>query len=49
MKQRWEKGRSEAFSVDSICKKLERYRDLFIESGAWQRMTEHYDAQKDRP
>lgn len=49
LKQRWEKGRSEAFSVDSICKKLERYRDLFIESGAWQRMTEHYDAQKDRP
>ena len=49
LKQRWIEGRGGAFSVDSICKKLERYRDLFIESGAWQRMTDHYDAQKDRP
>lgn len=49
LRQRWVEGRRGAFSVDSICKKLERYRDLFIGSGAWQRMTEHFDAQKDRP
>ena len=49
LKQRWEEGRQGAFSVDSICKKLERWRDLFIGSGAWQRMTEHYDAKMSRP
>lgn len=49
LKQRWMEGRSTAFSVDSICNKLERYRDLFLESGAWQRMTEYFDTQKDRP
>lgn len=49
LKQRWVEGRRGAFSGDSVCKKLERYRDLFIESGAWQRMTEHFDAAKACP
>ena len=49
LKQRWVEGRKTAFSVDSVCKKLERYRDLFIASGAWQRMVEHFDRQSLRP
>jgi hypothetical protein len=49
LKQRWIEGRQGAFSVDSVCTKMERYRDLFVNSGAWQRMVEHFDAQKDQP
>lgn len=49
LKQRWTEGRRGAFSVDSVCAKLERYRDLFIQSGAWQRMVEHFDGQQSRP
>jgi len=49
LKQRWIEGRQGAFSVDSVCKKLERYRDLFIQSGAWQRMVDYFDAQTSRP
>ena len=49
LKQRWIEGRQGAFSVDSICTKLERYRDLFVKSGAWQRMVEYFDAQQYRP
>ena len=49
LKQRWIEGRQGAFSVDSVCTKLERYRDLFVKSGAWQRMVEYFDAQESRP
>ena len=49
LKQRWIEGRVGAFSVENVCKKLEDYRDLFIQSGAWARMVEHYDAQRDKP
>ena len=49
LKQRWIEGRVGAFSVENVCKKLEDYRDLFIQSGAWTRMVEHYDAQRYKP
>lgn len=49
LKQRWIEGRQGAFSVDSVCTKMERYRDLFVKSGAWKRMVEHFDAQESRP
>jgi hypothetical protein len=49
LKQRWIEERQGALSVDSICTKMERYRDLFVKSGAWQRMVEHFDAQQSRP
>ena len=49
LKERWQQGRRGAFSTTSINKKLETYRDLFIKSGAWQRMTEHYDLTKKNP
>lgn len=49
LKQSWIEGRQGALSVDSICTKMERYRDLFVKSGAWQRMVEHFDAQQSRP
>jgi hypothetical protein len=28
---------------------LEYYRDLFVRSGAWQRMTDYFEKQKSRP
>ena len=49
LKQRWTEGRKGAFSPASVFSKLECYRDLFLGSGAWQRMTDYFDAQKYRP
>ena len=49
LKKRWNEGRKGAFSVESVKVKLEKYRDLFIESGAWQRMVTYFDGQKSRP
>ena len=49
IKQRWIEGRQGAFSPSSVNEKLERYRDLFLQSGAWQRMTEYFEGQKSRP
>ena len=49
LKKRWQQGRRGAFSTTSINKKLETYRDLFLKSGAWQRMIDHYDLTKSNP
>lgn len=49
LKQRWIEGRQGAFSIPAVFSKLEKYRDLFIKSGAWQRMTDHYDKERSRP
>ena len=49
VKRRWIEGRKGAFSVASVKSKLERYRDLFLQSGAWERMTEHFEAQSSKP
>ena len=44
LKQRWKVARAGAFSIDSVNAKLERYRDLFLTTGAWQRMTDHFES-----
>lgn len=49
LKSRWMTARDGAFSPVSVRKKLETYRNLFIRSGAWQRMVNHFDAQPVRP
>ena len=49
LKKRWIEGRKGAFSIESVKAKLEKYRDLFIESGAWQRMVTYFDGQKSKP
>lgn len=49
LKQRWVEGRKGAFSPSSINEKLEHYCDLFLSSGAWQRMIDHFEAQRSRP
>ena len=49
LKQRWIEVRQGALSVSSVKARLEAYRDLFLQSGAWQRMTAHFDAQSYRP
>ncbi len=49
LKEKWIAARRGAFSVDSINTKLERYRDLFINSGAWSRMVNHFNAAKYQP
>ena len=49
LRDRWLVARAGAFSIDSINAKLERYRDLFIQSGAWQRMTDYFEARSAKP
>lgn len=49
LKQKWEEGRRGAFSVENVRRKLEAYRDLFLQSGAWQRMVSHFDLASSRP
>ncbi|MBO7098326.1 MAG: CotH kinase family protein [Bacteroidaceae bacterium] len=49
LKQRWIEGRQGPFSIPSVFSKLEKYRNLFILSGAWQRMTNHFDKKRSRP
>jgi len=49
LKHRWVEVREGALSVESVKNKLEGYRDLFLESGAWQRMVDHFEAQEEKP
>ena len=49
LKRRWVEVREGALSVESVKNKLEGYRDLFVGSGAWQRMTEHFETQPRQP
>lgn len=49
LKNRWAELRTGAFSKENINRHLEVYRDLFINSGAWQRMVDHYNAESSKP
>ena len=49
LKKRWAELSATAFSKDSINARLEHYRDLFVSSGAWKRMTDCFDAQNAKP
>ena len=49
LKSRWITARNGVFSPTSVRAKLNAYRDLFIKSGAWQRMVSHFDEVKDKP
>lgn len=43
LKQKWAEGRRGAFSVYSIKSKMRGYCDLFMRSGAWDRMVNHFE------
>ena len=49
LKSRWEVARAGAFSKENVNRHLEAYRDLFINSGAWQRMVDHFEGQSSKP
>lgn len=49
LKEAWSKGREGALSVDSIRQKMYRYRDLFVNSGAWDRQTQYWETQRYKP
>jgi len=49
LKQRWIQGRQGAFSINSINQKLAKYRNLFIKSGAWQRMVDRFGVTDNGP
>ena len=41
--------RTTTYSKESINAKLEKYRDLFLNSGAWQRMVDNYKTESLKP
>ncbi len=49
LKKRWEELRKGALSKAKVNKRLRQYRDLFINSGAWKRMTDTFDGQSSKP
>lgn len=49
LRQKWAEGRRGALSAENVRRKLEAYRDLFLQSGAWQRMVAHFDQSPTRP
>lgn len=49
LKARWKELRTTALSKESINRRLENYRDLFLNTGAWSRMVEHWNKQKIKP
>lgn len=49
LKECWMEQRAGALSVGNVTDKLYAYRDLFINSGAWKRMTDHFDNQRYKP
>lgn len=49
LKQRWIELRQGPLSEQAINDRLEAYCRLFVESGAWQRMTDAFDARAEQP
>lgn len=49
LKNRWKELRNGALSESAINTRLETYRDLFINSGAWKRMIDTFEAKKYKP
>lgn len=46
LRDRWIEGSAGAFAVDSVKKRLFETRDLFMESGAWQRTVDRWKGEK---
>lgn len=49
LKKRWAELRTTAFSKERINARLDAYCNLFVGSGAWQRMTDHYASLSSKP
>lgn len=49
LKTRWQELRNGALSEAAVNARLEAYRDLFVNSGAWKRMTDAFDARSEKP
>lgn len=49
LRQAWERGRVDALAPEAVNARLDAYAALFLRSGAWQRQTKHFDAQRYRP
>ena len=49
LQKRWGELRIGAFSKESINARLDAYTSLFVNSGAWQRMVDHYEPLSSKP
>lgn len=47
--EKWRQARTGVMSVDAVAQRLRDYRDLFLNSGAWQRQCTYFDAQTYKP
>lgn len=49
LRERWIELRDGPLSVESVGLQMDIYCDLFLQSGAWERMTTYFDTQKYQP
>ena len=49
LKARWTVGRTTAFAPENVNKRIDAYRDLFVNSGAWERMVDYWNTKSDKP
>lgn len=49
LKNRWRELRNGSLSESAINARLDAYRDLFINSGAWKRMTDTFEGKSSKP
>ena len=49
LKRCWVENRRGVFAPESVRARMEAYRKLFEESGAWQRMVDHFEQQAEKP
>lgn len=49
LRESWIRGRKGALAVENVQRHLYEYRDLFLNSGAWQRMNDAYKDRKSKP
>ena len=49
LRDKWIVARKGSLSVESVAKHLRKYKDLFINTGAWKRQWDYFQAQKYQP
>ena len=49
LKARWTVGRTTAFAPENVNKRIDAYRDLFVNSGAWKRMVDYWNTKSNKP
>lgn len=49
LRETWVRARTEALSLWNVRSKMYKYRDLFLQSGAWERQKQYWETQRYKP